>query len=217
MRIILSGVAAIILALAWGGLLGAAAAGPFSAHMVVHVSLMSVAAPLLALAAAGGAADPTTRWPRLAAPIPLMLVELVVVWGWHVPALHLAARSSLPLLWAEQASFLGVGWLLWLSALGGGGPARQRRYAVGILALLMTSMHMTLLGVLITLSPRLLYAGAAGDGAAAALVDQQVAGLVMLVGGAASYLAGGLYLTWRLLEGRQASPPLRRASRAPLG
>src|SRR5690606_6802717 len=81
------------LAFAWSGAPALVAAGPFSAHMIAHVTVVAVAAPLLAVAVAGGRNDPTWRWPLLAAPVPAMLAELVVVWGWHLPLPHAAARD----------------------------------------------------------------------------------------------------------------------------
>src|SRR3546814_16032309 len=91
-----------------------------------------------------------------------MLAELVVVWGWHLPLLHHAARSSTAALAAEQASFLAVGLALWLSVLGGRAAQRHARLAGGVVALLLTSMHMTRLGALITLAPRRIYHHAMG-------------------------------------------------------
>src|SRR3546814_20011317 len=126
-----------------------------------------------------------------------MLAELVVVWGWHLPLLHHAARSSTAALAAEQASFLAVGLALWLSVLGGRAAQRHARLAGGVVALLLTSMHMTLLGALITLAPRSLYHHDMGS----ALADQPVAGMVML-SGSLSYLAGGLWQVARLPIGR---------------
>ena len=204
------GLAAASLAIAWSGAAAPLAPGPFSAHMIAHVAVMALAAPLLAIAAAGTRADPTRRWPLLAAPIAAMLAELVVVWGWHLPLLHHAARASAWAWVAEQASFLAVGLALWLAVLGGGAEDRRPQLASGVIALLLTSMHMTLLGVLITLAPRALYDhyGAA----TAALTDQQVAGMVMLFGGATSYLAGGLWLVHRLLQGPQGGEGVRHAA-----
>lgn len=202
-RLVLGGIACAALAAvwstAWSGAMASLVTGDFTAHMVAHVTVMALAAPLLAIALAGGAADPTRRWPWLGAPIAAMVAELVVVWGWHVPRLHDAARADAGLLVAEQASFLLVGLALWLSVLGGAERDTRPRRAAGVAALLMTSMHMTLLGVLITLSPRALYLCVAGLG------DQQVAGMVMLFGGATSYLAGGLWLVHRLLQEPQGA------------
>src|SRR3546814_18718364 len=76
-----------------------------------------------------------------------MLAELVVVWGWHLPLLHHAARSSTAALAAEQASFLAVGLALWLSVLGGRAAQRHARLAGGVVALLLTSMPMPLLEI----------------------------------------------------------------------
>ena len=62
---------------------------------------------------------------------------------------------------------------------------------------------MTLLGVLITLAPRMLY-GAPGASLPgldlSPLHDQQVGGVVMLLVGGGSYLLGGLALLLRLLR-----------------
>lgn len=212
-RLAIAGAALASLAAAWAGAAELIAPGTFSAHMIVHVTVMAVAAPLLAIAVAGSPADPTRRWPLIAAPMAAMVAELVVVWGWHLPLLHHAARTHTAALVIEQASFLAVGLALWLSVLGGRAADRRPRLAAGVIALLLTSMHMTLLGVLITLAPRQLYHHA---GSTLAMVDQQVAGMVMLLGGATSYLAGGLWLVLRLLQDPSPSQREGEVGRAPL-
>jgi putative membrane protein len=70
-------------------------------------------------------------------------------------------------------------------------------------------MHMTLLGVLLALAPRPLY----GQGEVTCLgltltarQDQELGGVLMLLVGAAVYLAGGVALLARLL-----AAPVRRA------
>jgi putative membrane protein len=68
-----------------------------------------------------------------------------------------------------------------------------------VAALLLTSMHMTLLGALIALSPRPLYAHAVGFSALTPLEDQQLGGAIMLAAGGVAYLAGGLWLVVELL------------------
>ena len=73
--------------------------------------------------------------------------------------------------------------------------------ASGIGALLLTSMHMTLLGVLIGLAPRPLYGGHAMHGMDP-MIDQQLGGVVMLMVGAASYFLGGLALLLTLIRER---------------
>jgi putative membrane protein len=179
--------------------------GPgFLGHMTIHLGVVAVAAPLLALGLAGTALDPTLRWPWLALPVAAAALELVVVWGWHAPALHAATKTT-PLVFAlEQVSFLAVGLMVWLAAFGTGRGERASA-AGGILALLLTSMHMTLLGALLTLAPRTLYDPAlCGFGTISPLQDQQLGGVLMLLVGGASYLIGGLVLMARLL--RPAAP-----------
>jgi putative membrane protein len=161
--------------------------------MAMHMAVVAIAAPLLAWGASGTRADPVVAAPRLFAPIPASVVELVVVWVWHAPVLHQAARLHGTVFALEQASFLGAGLLLWFSALGGTSGAQPWRAAAGIGALVFTSMHMTLLGALFALTPRPLYPHGAPH--AGQLEDEHLGGAIMLLVGGVSYLAGGLLLT----------------------
>lgn len=197
----------LLLAAAWLGPLPELAARAFTAHMTMHVTVMAFAAPLIALGLAGSRLDPVRAWPALFAPIPASVVDLVAVWAWHAPALHHAARHTAGALALEQAMFLAAGLLVWLSAIGGARPGGERT-AAGIAALLLTSMHMTLLGALLALTPRPLY-GHTGSGpfGLSALEDQNLGGVLMLLGGGLSYLVGGLYLLLGLL--RAPAPPER--------
>lgn len=199
---LLAGVAVLIAA--WAGPLPALSAASFAAHMALHLAVVAVAAPLIALGLPGAGAWLGGRLPRGLAALTLApvaaAIEMLVVWGWHAPALCRAARSETTWHAAEQASWLAVGLLLWMSALG---SARQGDGAGwgpwgGVLALLLTSMHMTLLGALIGLAPGTLYDMVAIAGLPplgwTPLDDQRVGGILMLAVGGAVYLAGGLYL-----------------------
>jgi putative membrane protein len=188
------------LAAAWLGPLPDLASRYFSAHMTMHMAVVAVAAPLLALGASGAKLDPSRPLSRALAPIPLSVLELAIVWGWHAPALHHLARSSTAGLVAEQTMFLVSGLLLWVASFGWRG-ADHGRSAAGVVALLLTSMHMTLLGALIALAPRPLYAHATVVlGGETALEQQQLGGTIMLLVGGVSYLAGGLWLSAIVLE-----------------
>lgn len=196
----------LVLALAW---LAPAALGieaGFAGHMIVHVAVVAIAAPLLAIGSVGSRLDPTPLVPLLFAPMLATALEFVVVWGWHAPFLHAAAHGSPAVFALEQVSFLAVGLLVWLSAFGRGRGSAHAAWGAGILALFLTSMHMTLLGALLALSPRTLYEHAHGAGMAglAALDDQHLGGVVMLLVGGASYLIGGLVLIARLLRAPDA-------------
>lgn len=202
----LAGLAVLTLVLLWLGPLPELARRAFTAHMTIHMGVVAVASPLLAVAVGDTRADPVRRWPALIAPVPAALAELVVVWGWHAPALHHAARRSPEVFALEQTSFLLAGLVVWLSAFGGHERRRRERAGAGALGLLLTSMHMTLLGALLTLSPRPLY-GHTGPPPwnLSALEDQHLGGAVMLVLGGAVYLAGGVTLVKRMLRDRSAT------------
>jgi putative membrane protein len=93
-----------------------------------------------------------------------------------------------------------AGLFLWLSAFGGDVAAAGKRSAAGVVGLLLTAMHMTLLGALLALSSRPLYSHAQGLTALRALDDQHLGGAIMLLIGGVSYLVGGLWLIVRLLH-----------------
>lgn len=213
---------AVLLA-AWLGPLPELARRAFSAHMAMHVSVVAVAAPLLSIGLArgfrGGRLDPARRLPRLFSPVPASALELVVVWGWHAPALHHAARHEPGMMALEQGSFLLSGLLVWLSAFGGEPAERRDRSASGIVGMLLTSMHMTLLGALLALASRPLYprhsdldgvAGETGWSGLGVLQDQQLGGALMLLGGGTVYLAGGLVLAYGLLRERRGGSAAAR-------
>jgi putative membrane protein len=198
-RQVSAGLGALVLALAWVHLSGAPGHQPYSAYMTAHMAVVAVAAPLLAVGVAGSSWDPAGRWPRLFPPLGASLVELIVVWAWHAPALHARARQQTWALLLEQASFLIAGFYLWISVLGGD----HERRGVGVVALLLTAMHMTLLGALLALAPRPLYESVHVVPGLSALDDQHLGGAVMLILGAAAYLIAGVWLSWGLVRYRR--------------
>lgn len=181
------GAGAAVLAVAWL-LPPATPFWPFADHMARHMSVVAVAAPLLAFGLRG------TALPSVP-PLLATLIELVVVWGWHLPAAHAAAQTSAAWFAAEQASYLTAGLVLWQAVLR---PGRQLAGAGGML---LTSMHMTLLGALLILAARPLYPSPICGGPA----DQQMGGMIMLGIGTPIYLFAGLVLTARAL-GRGERP-----------
>lgn len=194
----------LALAIAWS--LPFASQTSFTAHMLTHMTVVAIAAPLLGLAIAGTPYDPSDAAPILFSPVLASLVDLVAVWLWHVPLLRELADTTATAALAEQASFLAAGLLLWIACLGGGRHAQDNamaRRGAGAFGLLLTSIHMTLLGALLTLAPRSLY----GTGeltcfgiTLSADIDQQIGGVVMLLVGAAIYLAGGVALLSRVVR-----------------
>lgn len=194
-----------LLAAAWLGPLPQLAQLSFVAHMAMHLMVLVAATPLI------GYSLPRI-WPssalrlRPAAALVAAGVDLVVIWSWHTPAMHAFARQSAAGLALEQGSFLAVGVFLWTTTLG---PPSSNRAKTGasVLALLITSVHMTLLGALIGLSNRQLYncyPAAPGGDVAALLRDQQLGGALMLVAAASIYAGTALWRLHHLLNERAA-------------
>ena len=194
----------LLLVLIWlGPLLGEWRAS-FAAGMIVHMGVVAVAAPLIAIGM-------PNRWRPgrgMPAALPALasMIELLTVWGWHAPVMRAAAEASLAVTVAEQATFLFVGVFLWSTSFAA--PGERIHAATGAGALLLTSIHMTLLGALLALSPRALYGvgevtcfGIILDG----VQDQQFGGVIMLMVGAVVYLAGGVSLIARLLLDQKPS------------
>ena len=202
-----------VLALVWLGPLLTAWRESFAAHMLAHMGVVAIAAPLIALGIASSSrkrGEERSLPLLLSLPIVASLVELIVVWGWHVPAARSWVETSTFATAFEQATFLAAGLFLWLSCLSRGSAAASAHRAAGAFGLLLTTVHMTLLGALLALSPRPLYGlgevtcfGVTLDAAQ----DQQLGAVVMLFVGAAVYLAGGVTLLARLL-----ALPARRAA-----
>ena len=169
----------VLLALLWLGPLPALAGVSMTAHMMLHVGVVALVPALLRVPVPG----------RPGAPVLLgvLVADLFVVWGWHLPEPHIWASLSDTGLVVQQASFLAAGIAVWSVA-----DAAGRLAAAAMLML--TGMHMTLLGVALTLAPEVLYPGVCGGGplGLSPLEDQQMAGVVMAVLAPAVYLTGGL-------------------------
>jgi len=201
----------LVLMMAWLGPLPELARSSFAAHMTLHMAVVAVAAPLLSIAAAGRHYDPVRRIPNWFSPVPASVGELIIVWTWHSPLLHHFARHEAIGFVLEQSMFLAAGIWVWLSAFGGEMPRSRQRSAAGVIGLLLTSMHMTLLGALLVFAPRPLYAHHEGYGTLSPLQDQNLGGAIMLVVGGVAYLAGGLSLMVDLVRHhrhQQAEQPL---------
>lgn len=182
-----------LLALSWSS-------GSLTARMLVHMMIVAVAAPFLAVAINSSRWGPVLTFSWLG-PLLASALDLLVVWFWHLPATRRLAETRVDAMLAEQSSFLVAGVILWVTCFQPAVNGGQR--LAGVMGLLFTSIHMTLLGVLLTLSPRPLY----GTGDVTCLgmtlsrtVDQQLGGVVMLMIGAAAYLVGGVILLAGVLK-----------------
>ena len=187
----------LILAGLWLGPLPAMSRTAFSAHMLLHLGVVALVAPLLAMGLVQAGlrlGDNIRGWMALA-----FIMEMLVVWGWHAPLLHEAAARQLLVFIVQQLSFLLVGLAVWLAGL----AARERGdLLIAMFGFALTLMHMTMLGVLLLMAPELIYPAELCLGAFGfeALEDQRFGGVLMAAWGGLAYLVGGIILGWRLLR-----------------
>ncbi|MCV0395767.1 MAG: cytochrome c oxidase assembly protein [Rhizobiaceae bacterium] len=198
----------LLLSWLWLGPLADMARRAFSPHMILHLGVVVVAAPLIVIGLLRlfpGLWRP--RRPLLAA-LAASAFEFVVVWGWHAPAMHEAAARWVSIFALQQFSFLVAGLALWWICLAG---RDDKEIAIGAVAMLFTSMHMAMLGVLLVVAPTLIYAPEFCLGAFGLepVADQRLGGGLMALLGALPFVVGGALLASRLAaqeraEGRRA-------------
>jgi cytochrome c oxidase assembly factor CtaG len=103
-----------------------------------------------------------------------ILVQSVALGAWHLPGPFRAAADHALLHALEHATFLATALLFWWAATGAG---RRSRRGLAVLAVFAASLPATALGLLMTLASTPWYPHEGT--AAAALRDQQLAGVVM--------------------------------------
>lgn len=189
-----------VLAALWGGPLVPLSRTAFSCHMLLHLGLILIAAPLLAAPLARRLPIPrgfkdAIGWYLLAGTF-----EMLAVWSWHIPLLHDAAGRLPVLFGAEQASFLAGGMALWTAIF----SVRSRSAAcAAAIAAFLTFSHMTMFGLLLSLAPTLIYDPSLCRGSFGLdpLGDQHLGGALMAAAGLA-YLAATALLSARAVGGR---------------
>ncbi|HUG63326.1 MAG TPA: cytochrome c oxidase assembly protein, partial [Methylomirabilota bacterium] len=194
----------LVLVVAFVSPLCALGSALFSARIVHHALMIAVAAPLLAM---GG----VRVWPWRSTGGLLSAATLVhgaAIWLLHAPAVYEAALSSSAVYWATEFVLLASALVFWQAVLDRGAPIGG-----AILALLATTMHMGLLGALLTFAGDPLYAPHAETTMAfglSAIEDQQLGGLVMWIPAALPYLIGALTLTALALRSATGPAAARR-------
>jgi cytochrome c oxidase assembly factor CtaG len=194
-----AGLVAVFLALITP--LDAVAEALFSVHMVQHLLLILVAAPLLV------AGEPSVRialaipaqarrtWARrlrkmgalswsstLRNPLVVWSLHVVALWAWHLPDLYEAALANELIHALEHASFFGTAVLFWAVAL-----SRSRKalsYPARILFVFTTALQSGALGALLIFAGGVLYQAhqfTAHDWGLTAQEDQQLAGALMWI------------------------------------
>ena len=169
--------------------------GDVSSHMVAHILVMSVAAPLLtvlgSLLSPRRGASTRQLWAATTG-------QIVLLWAWHLPSAHHFAAATILGTMVMHASLLGAAILFWDALI----RLQWSQQWHGILALLVTGKLACLLAGLLVFATRPLFYHAG----AAPLDDQQLAGLLMIVACPASYVLAGIMTATRFVGILQAHP-----------
>jgi putative membrane protein len=172
--------------------------GDVSAQMVVHILAMSVVAPVVAtlgvLVSPRRTVSARQLWLATAG-------QIILLWGWHLPSAHHFAAASPVGALVMHLSLLAVAVWFWDALV----QQRADRQWHGILALLVTGKLACLLAALLVFATQPLFQHRA---AAAALDDQQLAGLLMIVACPASYVLAAVIMAARFVGVAQAWPQL---------
>jgi cytochrome c oxidase assembly factor CtaG len=203
----------------------------FSVHMIQHEMLMVAAAPLLILGRPGivalralptGAARGLMHglekagwielWETITRPGLAWLIHGFALWIWHVPAFFELTFSHVWIHALQHLSFFGSALLFWYSLFRD--RREESRFAAGILSLFTTAIHTSVLGALITFSPKPLYPSyiaRAPYWGFSALQDQQLGGMIMWVPAGIVYIVSALYLLhgWLRTNNRETDRAIR--------
>ena len=165
------GLAAVALAMV--SPIDAVSAALFSVHMVQHLLLIVVAAPLIALgeplaatlwALPVGARRAVGRWWRgarawraawhaLRLPLVVWTIHLGALWAWHAPRLYDAALRSPAVHALEHASFFVTALLFWW-VLADRHARRRLGFGPAVLYLFTAALQCTVLGALLAVARR---------------------------------------------------------------
>ena len=199
-RLAAAGVA--LLFVAFVSPLCAASVALFSARSVHHLLLIAAA---LAVSLVKGDRLPGCRT-DLPWSVGLATIAMTAVfWGWHVPALYDAALANMAVYWLMQITIFASSFAFWLAI-------RRANIVTAVGGLIVGMVQMGLLGAILTFANRPLYAVhaiAAPSWGLSPTADQQIAGLIMWVGGMVPFALGGAMIAmhaWQRQAETDASP-----------
>ena len=217
----------LVLALALVSPLHEGGESSFTLHMIEHELIMLVATLLLAASNAGGIlawglpasarralggswkAPLSHLWRRLTEPVTATIIQAVVLWLWHAPALFDRALASDGWHAAQHLSFVAASLLFWTAML----DHRRGGYLLSAACLFLTTMVEGALGALMSLSQSPWYSDYAAMGVSGIgldpTTDQQLAGLIMWIPGGLVHGAAALFLLYRWLSNSEGAHALR--------
>lgn len=197
----------------------------FTMHMIEHELIMLVATLLLAASGAGGTlawglprplrqalgsswkSPLAALWKRLTEPVTATLVQAVVMWGWHAPALFDRALDSRGWHIFQHSCFFISSLLFWWAMLHP--RSRSSGYGVSAACLFVTSLIGGALGALMSFSSSPWYAEYAAMGMTGIGLDptedQRLAGLIMWIPGGLVHGVAALAMFYKWLKASEAA------------
>jgi putative copper resistance protein D len=194
----------------------------FSVHMVQHLLLVGIAAPLLALGAPITlllrVSSARTRqrvilpvlhsWPLRVISFPVVTWVLFagVMWASHFSGLYDASLDNELVHIFEHALYLGVALLFWWPVVGADPSPWRLGHPARIGYLFLGMPQSSFLGLAIYSAPAVLYAHYATlvrTWGPTPLEDQQLAGVIMWVGGDAIFLVAMILAVWVWLRAEE--------------
>ena len=195
----------------------------FSVHMVQHMLLELVAAPLLLAGApitlALRVARPSARKRLLAVlqsrvvhvisfPVVAWVLFAAVNWGWHFSVLYDDALENVALHYLQHATFLGAALLFWWPVIGADPSPWRLPHPVRLLYLFLAMPQNSFLGVALMSASTVLYphyVTNARDWGLSPRDDQALGGVIMWVVGDVAFLAGMMIVVvlWMRHEDRR--------------
>jgi putative membrane protein len=168
----------------------------FSAHMVQHLMLALVVAPLMIIGTPGALLRPllslrgvgaVARW--ITAPAHCFAIFNIVVAGWHLPPLYNYALAHHPIHIVQHLMFLAASVLMWWPVLSPLPELPRLSFPGQMLYLFLLSIPMAIVSVYIAYSDAVLYpkyASAPRVWGITPMNDQLIGGLIM-------WIPGGLF------------------------
>ena len=171
----------------------------FSAHMLQHLILALLVAPLMVLALTGDMLRPVLALPgvgRVArwvtSPIKCFAIFNVVVSAWHLPPLYNFALAHHPVHITQHLTLLVASVLMWWPVLSPLPELPRLSYPGQMLSLFLMTIPMAIVSVYIAYSDGLLYpayARTARIWGISPMNDQMIGGLIMWIPGGLFFFA----------------------------
>jgi putative membrane protein len=185
----------------------------FSAHMVQHLVLSLVVAPLLIMGTPGWMLRPALAWRPVAAvarwitnPLHSYAIFNVVMCGWHLPPLYNLALAHHPVHIVQHLMFLVASVLMWWPILSPLPELPRLAYPMQMLYLFLMSIPMSIVAVYIAYADAVLYpayAAAPRIWGISPMQDQLIGGLVMWIPGGLFFFAviSVIFFRWQQHDG----------------